>query len=219
MKMLRFTGARHCATAIALAIGISSSANAAINVSLWTDEPVAVTNATLAVAAGLGAPDATTTVSALNFSTGNSNVTTIDGFLGSSIGGAIGTHALNNTLFLFTGSTFLHAGVNSFVVPHDDGLQLNIDGIGLVVDEPGPTAEVDTPFDVTAPADGLYNFQLSYGECCGGPAVIRFDVNGSPAGGGGGVPEPSNWAMMIGGFGLVGGAMRRRQSKIAVTLA
>ena len=29
------------------------------------------------------------------------------------------------------------------------------------------------------------------------------------------VPEPATWAMMIAGFGLVGGAMRRRSTKIA----
>lgn len=33
-----------------------------------------------------------------------------------------------------------------------------------------------------------------------------------------GVPEPAAWAMMLGGFGLVGSAMRRR-SKVAVTYA
>lgn len=33
----------------------------------------------------------------------------------------------------------------------------------------------------------------------------------------GAIPEPATWAMMIGGFGLVGGAMRRR--KAAVTYA
>jgi len=27
----------------------------------------------------------------------------------------------------------------------------------------------------------------------------------------GGVPEPTSWAMMLGGFGVVGGAMRRRR--------
>jgi PEP-CTERM motif len=33
------------------------------------------------------------------------------------------------------------------------------------------------------------------------------------------VPEPAAWAMMIAGFGLVGGAMRRRQASVKVTYA
>jgi hypothetical protein len=37
--------------------------------------------------------------------------------------------------------------------------------------------------------------------------VTTFDTSG--------VPEPASWAMMVGGFGLVGGAMRRRAAKIA----
>ena len=32
----------------------------------------------------------------------------------------------------------------------------------------------------------------------------------------GGVPEPASWAMMVGGFGMVGGALRSRRSKAAV---
>ena len=31
----------------------------------------------------------------------------------------------------------------------------------------------------------------------------------------GGVPEPAAWAMMLAGFGLVGGAMRRRQANVS----
>lgn len=31
------------------------------------------------------------------------------------------------------------------------------------------------------------------------------------------VPEPAAWALMIGGFGLIGGAMRRRTHRIALT--
>jgi hypothetical protein len=31
----------------------------------------------------------------------------------------------------------------------------------------------------------------------------------------GAVPEPASWAMMLGGFGLVGGALRRRQQRTA----
>ena len=34
-----------------------------------------------------------------------------------------------------------------------------------------------------------------------------------------GVPEPAAWAMMLGGFGLVGAAMRRRTHKTSVTFA
>lgn len=35
----------------------------------------------------------------------------------------------------------------------------------------------------------------------------------------GGVPEPTTWAMLIAGFGLIGGAMRRRRVTTAVTFA
>ena len=44
-----------------------------------------------------------------------------------------------------------------------------------------------------------------------------FSVNvGAPAGG---VPEPATWMMLIGGFGLVGGMMRRRRVAAAVSFA
>ena len=43
---------------------------------------------------------------------------------------------------------------------------------------------------------------LSFGQ----GTVVSLDLNG-----GGGVPEPASWAMMLGGFGMVGGAMRSRR--------
>ena len=46
-----------------------------------------------------------------------------------------------------------------------------------------------------------------------GPNVFFGNAGGFT----GGVPEPASWAMMLGGFGLVGSAMRRR--KTAVTFA
>ena len=35
----------------------------------------------------------------------------------------------------------------------------------------------------------------------------------------GAIPEPAAWALMLAGFGLVGGAMRRRQTSVRVTYA
>ncbi|WP_380873880.1 hypothetical protein ACFB49_44390 [Sphingomonas sp. DBB INV C78] len=42
-----------------------------------------------------------------------------------------------------------------------------------------------------------------------GLSEVRFDGTAAP------VPEPATWAMMIGGFGLVGGAMRRQRVRVA----
>jgi PEP-CTERM motif-containing protein len=203
-----------------LLIGVAASATlfaagaakAAINVSLWVDQSPTAHDASFDNIATLGAADATLTLPFLDFSTGNSDVTTIDQFLGSSIGGTVGSHALDNTVFLFTGSLFLHAGDNAFVVPHDDGLQLDVSGFGRVIDAPGPTGENDTPLHLNAATAGSHTFQMSYGECCGGPAVIRFTVNDTPVTG---APEPATWGLMLVGFGGLGAMLRRRRSAIA----
>jgi len=200
------------AASAALLLAASSAANAAINVSLWLDEVAAANDATIAQAASLGTPDATLTLPLLDFSTNNSDATTIDQFLGSSIGGSVGSHALDNTYFLFTGSLFLNPGDNVFVVPHDDGLQLDISGAGRVIDAPGPTGAVNTEFHVDGGASGgTHTFTMSYGECCGGPAVIAFNLNSAPVTG---TPEPGVWSLLIMGFGGAG-AMLRRARKLA----
>jgi len=52
-----------------------------------------------------------------------------------------------------------------------------------------------------------YNSGSDYG--------IHWDnLNATGPRGQGPVPEPASWAMMVGGFGLVGGAMRRRAAKL-----
>lgn len=191
------------------ALAIAGTANASINVSIWTNQATAASNATIAQAAGLGTPTATTTVGAINFDSSNPNGYTIGGFLNNPVlPSAVATAGLNNTYMLFTGSTYLNAGVNSFSIPHDDGLELFMTGIGTVLSHPGPTSPVTTPFNVTAPSAGFYNFTMSYGECCGPPARLEFDVNGAPVGG---IPEPATWAMMLLGFFGLGAMLRRRR--------
>jgi hypothetical protein len=64
-----------------------------------------------------------------------------------------------------------------------------------------------------ANVDGLYRVTLDVNGMSGGPQSFSVDAQL-----GAGVPEPATWAMMIGGFGLVGGAMRRR-TRTSVTFA
>lgn len=203
--------------AAAAAAALTASANAgSITGYIFTDQPGAAANATLAQFAalgGAGGANATFTVGgttnfsdAAPFGTGDSTTTTIDQFLmsgGTSVGGATGAHILNETYFYFTGTVGLHAGANTFTITHDDGLQFNIDGIGLAVDAPGPTAPVPATFTVNAPSAGNYTFELSYGETAGGPAQITVF-------GGTLVPEPGSMAILGLGFAAAAFGVRRR---------
>ncbi|HWI84783.1 MAG TPA: PEPxxWA-CTERM sorting domain-containing protein [Sphingomonas sp.] len=70
------------------------------------------------------------------------------------------------------------------------------------------------------------NNDVGYWDINNGPSsayVGTFDLAGyyGPTGSsaftltGGAVPEPASWAMMVGGFGLIGGAMRARRTNIS----
>lgn len=71
----------------------------------------------------------------------------------------------------------------------------------------------------------VYSFGQSRDDVSGGtPGYSTFifgfkGVGGTPVVPGGAVPEPSTWAMMIAGFGLVGAAMRRREKTARVRFA
>jgi hypothetical protein len=166
-----------------------------------------------------GPPSSTFNAGLLNY---DSNATgyTVGQFVNDPTGSgfsnpSVAAAGLDNTHFEFKGTIGLLAGNNSFVVGHDDGLILSITGFGLVLNQPGPTAFTNTPFNVFNPgAAGNFAFQLDYNECCGPPAELEFAVNNVNVGS---VPELGTWAMMIIGFAGVGLQMRRRQSSLALT--
>ena len=68
----------------------------------------------------------------------------------------------------------------------------------------------------------LYNYQLFNGTTLVGSGVLdarneahSASVSFAP----GAVPESASWAMMLGGFGLVGSAMRSRRTRTAVSFS
>lgn len=139
---------------------------------------------------------------------------------GAPLSNPIGGDTMDNTYFYFTGQTFLNAGANMFVTPHDDGFELAVSGafqdaammMPFDLQQPGPTSPVNTPYTVYAPTARLYDFTLAYGECCGPPAVLGFMVNGAPVGRGTPLPAAS-----LGGAVLMVGiaAWRKLRSRAA----
>ena len=81
----------------------------------------------------------------------------------------------------------------------DEGLLFDLDADGILRVE---FAEEFDDFSVNP--DGVYNF-----------GTLTFTY--TP--GAGVVPEPATWAMMIGGIGLAGGALRRRKANVSVRFA
>ena len=73
---------------------------------------------------------------------------------------------------------------------------------------------------LTAPGSNPLNIGIFPNRAswdCANCGNIRYAVSGFATSGA--VPEPAAWALMIAGFGLVGGAMRRRQQSVRVTYA
>jgi PEP-CTERM motif len=154
---------------------------------------------------------------AINFNTGFSDGTTLAAFLNNPTftnqqNGFDPSQSADNIFLEIVAQTFLNAGANSFVVGHDDGVVLTFSdsSIGTVVNAPGPTGFVNTPFNVNALAAGLYGFDLRYTECCSGPADLVFTINGAPVGSPG-LPEPAS-AVLV-GIGLVGLVTFRRRRR------
>jgi hypothetical protein len=136
---------------------------------------------------------------------------TVGGFLGSGgatiIGGADPTPSGNtadNLLFYFSGTVSLVSG-QTYHVGHDDGLQLLVGGT-MLVDQPGPTSYVDTPYTWTG-ATGNYSFELAYAEVDGAPGILTIDLPLVTT------PDSGSTLALLGGALTLMGTLARRFRK------
>jgi choice-of-anchor C domain-containing protein len=89
--------------------------------------------------------------------------------------------------------TFVAGGQNfqfSYGLPNDRS-NMNWQLVSYVFTAAGTNTEISFSADAS-------------GGCCFGPAIDNVSITA--------VPEPATWAMMIGGFGLIGATARRRRT-------
>jgi len=119
---------------------------------------------------------------------------------------------LSEAVLAFTGSDTLGDGV--FLTP------------GIDDDNPGTASYadaanlVDLDLDFAVGADGLLRLEWfeDFNDSAispdaiwnSGTITVTYEALDTP----GAVPEPATWAMLIGGFGMVGGTLRRRRTAV-----
>ena len=167
--------------AMSLVVGNNTQAANIASGSLW-HVPEAISQNAIPANVPATAPDVTFDVfSPFNFAATSATVQT---WLNSSsafnivehTSGALASLMDNGaygTLLEFTGDVSVVNG-QKFTVTHDDGLTLVIGGVDLGFNA-GPTPPTTTIATYTGPT-GTFPFQLVYGECCGGPAVLQVDL-------------------------------------------
>ncbi len=130
----------------------------------------------------------------------------------------------NSYTFDVTAPGFLGAALNSANVTFRPGLTftavtLNGTSLSLVPSVPGDDDLHYSLLSDIAAIVGTNTFFVSGTGSGSYSGTVAF----TPAGGGGtpgAVPEPATWAMLIGGFGAVGGVMRRRRNtRVSVSYA
>ncbi len=194
---------------VPILMGVTTAGANVITGDLWHVPDSVAQNAIPANVPGT-TPDVVFDVnSPLNFTTAGSTQT----FLNS--GGAFNivqntpgalAAAISPSLIEFLGIVSVTNG-QTFTVTHDDGLTLTIGGLS-VINVPGPTGPVQTTATYTGPT-GNFPFQLVYGECCGGSAVLQVNLpfSNTP---GTSLPEPGSLAILGVVLGACGLTARRR---------
>jgi hypothetical protein len=127
---------------------------------------------------------------------------------------------LSQTFTLGTGGTisgFAGFQANDYL-PFNDSAYLAVNGVHLLDWNVGSVGDYGNSgwnaFNFTALTAGSYTLELgvaNHGDNGFSSGAVLDAVSVTP----GNVPEPASWAMMVGGFGLVGAGMRARTRKLS----
>lgn len=219
----------YLALAGAAAIGLSASAQAQLTTYAASDNSVSsLAQMTNSVAKRAQFDAAAPGLSTLTFESATPAGVTISGgtITNTSCGAVCGfntTAGGANFLYLSGGGTvtFTFAtAINAFGL-YVTGLQTDIIGGQTLTFSDGSSQTIATPGGTNGGGAfigftdiGKLVTSVSYNA--GGDIVSIDDVRYGVVSNATGVPEPTSWAMMIAGFGVVGGAMRVRSRRVAL---
>jgi len=181
-----------CATLVVLALFVTGTASAQADCAIlgeyWANVPTSSHNVSIVPT---NPPDAQFYVTTINFDSrpgagkkGLGTNYTVAGFLHYPVffntsSNFNASAYIEDAFFRFNGSVYLNTGTNNFLVTHDDGITLLIQGLGLVVNKPDPTPPINTPFFPVAPSNGFYHFTIQYANIDAAPGVLIWTNNGT----------------------------------------
>jgi hypothetical protein len=93
-------------------------------------------------------------------------------------------------------------GGTTYSITHDDGIVVTLDG-AVVINSGVPTASPSTNTFTTT--SGTHNIVIEYAECCGNPSILTSNLPSNA------VPEPANFALVVGGLLTGVGLLFRRK--------
>ena len=171
---------------------------------------------------------AATAFTALPASAASLNGKTISLNISESNNGSFGTHTVvagsgnegnffNNQFFQVGSNTFTIRSVNPYCGYVCAGGQVTFDLTGLDFGTPITGITFDTSLTGVMSSFTADTATFSFADQSL-PAATYLSAT-FLTGGTGGVPEPANWALMIGGFGVVGGVMRRRSNTVTTRVS
>jgi hypothetical protein len=141
-----------------------------------------------------------------------------DGYLSGNFGADVNGDFSAEYTFTVPGDGLISAGFltsNVSVSPGLSFLSVTLNGVALTPVDLSP----NFAFSITdqSPIVGIQTLLLvgsGVGSYGGAVSFAPFDTGGNPQA----VPEPASWALMLGGFGMMGATLRgNRRNKVAVT--